>query len=647
MSITYKFSADWDQDGYYCTEAHPGDPLNHVTTPLTWTDWAVTASAGGSASQGSADFAYGVLFTDWTSGTTTTAFVQHGGALDSIAADIDNSAPYTLIFWVKSNSASYDGIALEVSVYNTSNVLIATSSAFTVTDAEGWKKIALSFTTLPTGSGLFFRLGKVSSATSVRFWVAGLMMVDGTYTASSAPDFNVGHPSNAYDNLLPFVIDAQWNVGARRAYVDVAETNVLTLTLDNTSKTFSPENASSGLNGLMADRYLSVRAQSALSIERTVFFGYVQAVQPLPGTTGPYTAVLTATSSRRYWEGKQVRISLQTSKRADEVIAALEAEITRPPSPLVVNFVDTGTYTWAYAGDNWEDGVDALSALEAVVRAERGFFYWSRDDALTFKNRTARYDFDDQVTTISATFTDTQAEMDYDYGLDVMNDVEVTYYPRKVGASTTALLWELQESISIPPSSSETIFTRYTNGDQDATVGAVPGTVAVGTFTTSGGTINYSLSAKAQGCIITLSNPSASVTRTVTAMTLTGQRISAFNKITVSRQDAASIDQYGQHTTQLDLRLVNARADANQITQLELDRFKNPKGHVRRITISQRDATFEQYMVDLRVGLKIRVIESQTAHDGSYMIVGEWHEVTNALQTHRVTYYLEPAIAVI
>lgn len=647
MTITYKFAADWDQDGYFCVEAAPGDPLNLVTTPLTWTNWAVSASVGGSAGQGSDDFAYGQLFTDWTSGTNTTAYVQHGGPLDSIVDTLDVSSPYTLIFWIKSFSASYDAIPLEVSVYNASNVLISTGSAFTVTYAEGWKKIAMSFTTLPSGNGLFFRVGKVSSATSIRMWIAGLMVVDGTYTANSAPNFNVGHASNVYDNLLAFVIDAKWSIGASRAYADVADLNVLTLTLDNNSKVFSPENAASGLSGLMADRYLRVRAQSALSIERTLFFGYVQSVQPHPGATGPYTALLTATSSRRYWEGKQVRISLQTSKRADEVIAALEAEITRPPSPLLVSSLDVGTYTWAYAGDNWEDGVDALAALETTVRAERGFAFWVREDTLVFKNRGWRYDFDDQVTTLSATINDTQAEMDYDYGLDVMNDVAVTFYPRKLGASSTALLWELQESISIPPSSSETIFARYTNGDQDSTVGAVPGTVAVGTFTTSGGTVNHSLSAKAQGCLITLTNPSASVTRTVTAMTLTGQRITAFNKVTVSREDTTNIDEYGRRTAQHDLRLVNARADANQITQLEIARFKDPKGHVRRITIGRRDATFEGYIVDLRVGLKIRVIETQTAHDGKYMIVGERHTITDALQTHNVTYILEPSIAVV
>lgn len=647
MTLTYKFHADWDQDGYFCIEATPDDPLNRVTTPLTWTDWTVTASAGGSVVQGGDDFAYGLLLSDWTSGTNTTAYVQHGGALDSIAGGIDNSSPYTLIFWIQSFSASYDAIPLEVSVYNASNALITTSSAFTVTQAEGWKKIAVSFTTLPSGNGVFFRVGKVSSATSIRMSIAGLMVVDGTYTTSSAPDFNVGHASNGYDNLLPFLMDARWSVGASRAYADVADLNVFTLTLDNSSKAFSPENTSSGLNGLMSDRYLRVRAKSALSIERTMFFGYIQSVQPHPGATGPYTAVLTATSSRRYWEGKQVQISLQTSKRADQVISALEAEITRPPSPLLVSNLDVGTYTWAYAGDNWEDGVDALAALGETVRAERGFAYWAREDTLVFKNREWRYDFADQVTTLSATITDAQAEMDYDYGFDLMNDVAVTFYPRKLGASTTALLWELQESISIPPSSSETIFARYTNGDQDSTVGAVPGTVAVGTFTTSGGTINHSLSAKAQGCIITLTNPSASVTRTVTAMTLTGQRISAFNKVTVSREDTTSINEYGRRTTQHDLRLVNARADARQIAQLEIDRFKDPKGHVRRITIGRRNATFEQYMVDLRVGFKIRVIETQTAHDGQYMIVGERHEITDALQTHRVTYILEPAIAVV
>lgn len=650
MAIITSISADWDQDGFACFEAAPGDPLNLVLTPLLWTDWARSASAGGSisVSQGGIDEDYGYSLIEWTSGTNVAAYVQCGGSLDSITSTLSNSSPYTLIFYVKSTDSAWDAINMQVAVRNASNVLLQTSSAFVVTEAEGWKKIVVAFSTAASGSGMFFQFGKVSSATSVLMHVTGMMVVDGTYTSSNAPGLNMGVASNLYDNLFPYAIEEEWNVGAFDAYADVADLNTLRLTLNNQSRIFSPENVASPLAGLLSDRFIQIKLASALAEKERVFFGLIQDVQPTPGvTSGPYHAILTATSSRRYWEGKEIKLALQINLRSNQIINNIAGEIDLPPRPTFsFPAADTGTFVYPYAGDNWADGVNALDAASEAAAAERGYLYWDRDDAMRFKNRTWRYDSDDEVSVLSATLDNDFDFMTYDYGADLINEVAVKFYPRKLNGSTTTI-WELDETVVLLPLASETITARFrSDKDNRFKVGAINVAVGTNTVLPSGG-ITKTLTPYSNSCEILMENPSASVTRTQSVLTLTGQEIRDFNPNTVRAEDASSIAAYGRKTMQLDNKMVNAKADAKQIRDLELARHKDPRGHVRSITITNKNAAREQLIVQLTVGMKIRVIEDQTQHDGYYIIMGEQHQTKNAHLSHEVTYFLEPAVALI
>lgn len=648
MVLTQEIWVDWDQDRYFCIDALPGDALNLLTEPKTWADFAVSFSgAGGSVSLGDLAAPWGTTrAANWTSGTAVSAYVQLGAPLDSIADVTATLSPHTLIFWVESTSASYNAINMQVEIRNASNTLITTSSAFTVPYNGGTLyKVAIPFTTLASGSGVIFRFGKVSSATSVNMWVHQVMVVAGTYSASTAPDFNMGDATNGYDNIFPYAIEEEWNIGAREAYIDVADMNILRVTLNNQSRAFSPENAASPLSGLMADRPIQVRLRDGAAVSGTKMFeGFIQEVQPTPGaTSGPYHAILTATSSRRYWEGQEVRIPIQASVTADDVIDAIRGEIDFPPGGdgTGVGSIDVGTNTWPYAGDNWQDGVSALDALASVVASERGFVYWSRNNLIEFRNRTWRYDSDDEVSTLSATFDNDYDFMEYDYGLDLINDVAVKFYPRKLNGSTTTI-WELDESIVLAPSGSETIIARYrSDKDNRFKVGATNVAIGVNTVTA---TINKTLTPYANSCKILLENPNALNSRTQTALSLTGNEIRDFNPITVQAEDATSIAAYGRKTMQLDLKLVATRADAKQIRDLELARHKDPRGHVRSITITNRNADRDELIVDLEVGMKIRVIEDQTQHDGTYIIMGEEHKTKKAHAYHEVTYFLEPAV---
>lgn len=653
MAITRRFLVDWDRDGFACAGAEPGDPLNQMTQPLTWSDFAIAASTGGTDSQVDSITDYGTQYTTWNSGANSNAYVQHGNALDSMTGSVALalSTAHTLIFWMRTNNAAYDAINFTVEVYSAGNHLLATSSSFNVTNAAGWVQIAVPFTSHSSSNGVYFRLIRAGTTSLTGIYVTGLMVIVGTYSVGDGIGFNVGGVTNMYDNLTRWVMGGRWSLGARSAYVAMAGMGQLQLTLNNVDKLFSPEYSSSPLAGIMLECQIYIEAMGPGDTTWTrMWTGWIDSVLPTPGRSGPFTAILTATDILRFLEGKEIRIFLLTGTYFT-VATNIILTLAQLPGGGSVGMSGTlGRYSWPYVGDNWAEGVDGATALAEIAASERGFLYSLRDSSFGRWLRTQRYDLYDTFSTLSATMDNCfEGVPDYRWGDELYNTIEVVRHPRRLSASSTQLLWTLNENIALGPSQSKTIFVRYNDSGANSNgvnaVGAVPGTVASGTYTTSA-TINVSLSPMAQGCEITYTNPSGVATRTVTAHTLVGQRIIERDAIVDRYSDAGSIAVYGERSLRLDLKNVSARADQEEIGAIELARHSQPFGRFASVTITQRSTAQESWMVDLTISHKIRVIEDQCDHDSYYIIIGEEHtlEVSEAGSHERVTYFLEPAV---
>lgn len=647
MTTLWRIGVDWDGDDFFNWDARPGDTLNLMTNPVNWSSIPFVASgAGGSDSQGAEATDYGANVCTWTSGTANNGALTVGNTTTRLADLLTPSTAYTLVFWIKSNSASYDAVPLDVTVFDQAANSLVTSANFTVTFAAGWTKIAVNFTLGAGDTGCYFTIRKDTSTTNAVYKLAGFMVILGTYTSAAAPGFNAGDSTNLYDNLVPYAMAANWNIGARAAYVDVADLNALSLTLNNTDKIFSPENLSSPLVGsLFVNSKLAAYAYGPSSSSWTLMFtGYVEAFQPLPLNNGAKTATVRATSSRRYFEGKEITIALQTSVDADALLTAIFAVIDFPPGVgTPATSFDNGGDTWPYAGENWDDGVDPLQAIADTVGSNRGFFYWNRSDTAVFKNRDWRYDTDTVVSSLSATFDNTFEGADYVFGDIIRNIIYLTYYPRKLGSAGTQL-FDLPEDIPFAPLETETIICRFTKGDRDKPIGASGATVSA--FVGSG-TLNHVDTFRAQEAEIAVTNPSAVNTRTLQTLTITGTPILPYDAVTLRRSNSSSVLNHGEQPYKLDLKFVSTRAEAKEILDLEEFRFQSAVGRMRSITIGKHDSTREQNMVDLVIGQRIRVVDGQTEHDDDYIIVGEEHSLNDALTVHKTTYYLEKVVDLI
>lgn len=69
-------------------------------------------------------------------------------------------------------------------------------------------------------------------------------------TWTIAVDWNRdGDFSDASEDITSYIISANWFLGMRRPYQEIADNSLLALTLKNTDKRYSPENGSSPLFG--------------------------------------------------------------------------------------------------------------------------------------------------------------------------------------------------------------------------------------------------------------------------------------------------------------------------------------------------------------------------------------------------------------
>ena len=103
-----------------------------------------------------------------------------------------------------------------------------------------------------------------------------------TWTIAVDWDRN-GDYSSAQDDVTNRVIAATWFLGMRKPFQDTADNAALTLTLDNTDRLFSPENASSPLFGkLVPQRPVRIQSNDGTTT-RTHWVGWIDSIQPVVG----------------------------------------------------------------------------------------------------------------------------------------------------------------------------------------------------------------------------------------------------------------------------------------------------------------------------------------------------------------------------
>jgi hypothetical protein len=475
-----------------------------------------------------------------------------------------------------------------------------------------------------------------------------------------------------YDNVTEYVVSAQWFLGNKKPYKEIADDSILTLVLTNVDKRFSPENGSGVLTGKLAP-FRRIRIQSNDgSTTRTHWVGWIESIQPDVNQYGNRQVTITAAGPGQFFSASETSIELQENQRTDEIIAQLIEEVVIPPALSGAWFLglqgsselgqsthladtenasdlETGRVTLAIAADNWvhrdreHATFNVYRAISDVVAAERGRFFFDREGKAVFWNR---HHLQDEITS-SLTLDDDMTDLRYVYAgsqADFKNEVIVTCHPRVVGTSSNEVLWTLDKEVRIPAGETRTITVRYQDADAgNARIGAKDVTLDGTSF--SQGTATITLSAKANSASLEVTN-SGSEDAILSAATVRGTKITDYGRMEAESRDGLSIAKYGRRSLKMSLSSVDSLEYAQAIADYEIGRRSEPRGAVKEVSLRSHGiegSDNHAQQLARTIGDVVTISETQTAHTSKkYVVIGEAHNLRDGASNYETTWYLEP-----
>jgi hypothetical protein len=682
MATKFEFGIDWRRKGFVCWDARPGNALNLLPRPLTYTTTDYRPSgAGATVSNVYLNTPYGFRAFSAQTGTGLNSGFEFGredGTLLVDDIDVEPSAPYSVAVWIR-GLTGYPGVTFLLRVRDQANTALFTLTSITLTNS--WQKFTVSGSTGAGSDKIYFQLFKNNHAADVVFEAAGFMLVSGSTMPAG---YNGGNIADLYDNVTDQVMDAEWFLGIHAPYQDDADDSILRLKLDNSDRLYSPEYVSTPLAGsLMPYRPVTVRSSDGVDV-RSHWTGWVESIQPKVGKFSARDVEIKAAGAMLFFEDVETRIPVLENRRTDEILADLlnEVQIAPPlhqsmlldtpgyaeldvttflPDPIIPNALNPGQTTLAYAADNWVQPLapgetqgrsfNVYRAIKDVVAAERGRFFFDRDGKATFWDRhhllKQKYDpLEDP------TFDDVMQGLSYEFaGLgEFKNDIIVTCHPRTVSAGSEDILWSLDQPITISAGERRKLTVSYKD-DSENRIGGKNVHLANVTFTE--GSASIILTAGGNRAALEIVNDQRTATGNplqgkvvLATCELRGTKITDFGSMEASSRDELSVNLYGRRALRMNLPSIDNLDNAQSIADFERGRRSYPSGKVRTLSLTSHaklGGNQHSKQLQLSIGDLIRVKEAQTAHDDTYFIIGEQHRLSQPEEYFETTWYLESA----
>jgi hypothetical protein len=424
----------------------------------------------------------------------------------------------------------------------------------------------------------------------------------------------------------------------------------LALTLDNSTRRYSPENALSPLYGNLLPRR-PVRLTAQYKTDQWVIFrGFLEAIQPAESGR----AILLATDALTLLDEARVSLPLQTDQRADELIAMLVAAVYTPPD----TDYHAGSERFEVAADHWNaDHTSALEAIRECAASEFGRFFIQRDGTAVFLDRNWFFAPPDPILTLDDDPILVETTQDT---TQIFNIINVVAHPRDF-VGDVSVLARLNHHLIIPPiGASGPGVRRVRLRFRDAATGQFIGgreLVALEPFTDyrineqpddSG--VDYTDSSyvsvavvetHATHIVVEFSN-SALGRLFVNLLQVRGRPITSYDPLTVTEQDTASQAMYQKRTLTQNLPLPTDSTLPEALAVYLLDRYHAPFVRPLRLTVSNFDevdgeSPFAPALLDT-----IRVSDAESGLDGALCwVVGQTAHITPRAFT--VSHLLERA----
>lgn len=471
--------------------------------------------------------------------------------------------------------------------------------------------------------------------------------------------FDLGDDGNfatTGDIVTTSCVSARWSLGMAAAGDAVAAPSVCEIVLDDPGAAFPPEQGS----GLEVG--IPLRIYSNNGTERLHWTGFISQIRP---DGWRHVRVQGVGYAREY--GQLVNITDGLDKRADELLVQVLQNARFRPAPLdnvlIVGWdghdligtheiygsppfsttLDEGFATFAYAGDDWGEGIPLIDALNQIVGSEVGRFYFQRDGGARFLSRYNALSLGADDYTISGTFK----EFEYRYE-PLLTACSIDYAARAVGSPLSVVAahdaalhlrpWELREirlnfvgtegirigALDVQPPVYGTDYTAY-----DALTGGneVTGYKFVKWIRTEFSRI-----------ILQLHNETGSHIY-VRDLQVRGTPVTISERTTYTYADTTAEMLYGRLEKVLKISIFSRLDEIQEMAHYLVNHYKTSAGRLLWVKFDVRSvgaAALAATLFD-----RVAITDDYTGHSRQYYIIREEHEVSP--QKHMVKWLLEPS----
>ncbi len=282
------------------------------------------------------------------------------------------------------------------------------------------------------------------------------------------------------DVVAKFGIQLRYGLGGAGIKDRVAQTGLMDFVLDNSEANdaglvgfYSPNHANIWTEG--SDTFdLGVEIRLKVEYGAVTYYKFRGVIDDLDIVAGKYTiGGKKVKVSVTDWMDQAARatvsgIAVQQNKRSDEIFSTILAGMTTQPPATQVGY---GQDTYPYALDNTRDeSFSVMAEFTRLASSEFGYVFVKGDNVqggtLVFENRLKR----GQKATAVASLDDLSLlALPVSYGRnDILNNVQVQIFPRRIDAAATTVLFTLQNSPNIVAGTTLTVKGIYRDPDSGA-----------------------------------------------------------------------------------------------------------------------------------------------------------------------------------
>lgn len=322
---------------------------------------------------------------------------------------------------------------------------------------------------------------------------------------------------------------------------------------------------------------------------------------------------------------------------------------------------DTGILTFDYAGDNWNENTNTLTAIKDVTQSEVGIglsFFQDCDGLLYWHNRD--WQFTRSAATVAARFERESLHVGSSDIERIYNRVVVSYVPRSTVAS--GVIAKANGVINVPGTGAvkdvgggndfglrrkptvvsgdvnyKEIDLQYSDpatGKKMAATSLVLPPEPITDWVAGENTddesnfynnftyLDFSVENKGTKAKVTITNR-ATGTLKIFNLQLRGEGLARYEKTQIVREDQTSIDLYQRRTLSIDLPLPVEPEVAEAFAEYLLQRYKDPAFEVTEFSVGSRVFVDGYNVYDLKIGDVVEISDTQFGTTSvKHMIIG-------------------------